>query len=97
MKSIKEVEKIIVKKEVDKVFCDVCGKEINTNEIYFNVKTHHRDWGNDSIDSYEDYEICSYKCLLEHQKEWLEEYKNSNTACYEIEKEIGKGYVKNDN
>ncbi len=52
--------------------CDVCGKEIPPTTIphkygepiydYYEVVTHHNDWGNDSVDSYEHFDACSPEC-----------------------------------
>lgn len=48
--------------------CDCCGKE-SRNEMehntWFHVNAHHSEWGNDSIDSYEWYDICSSQCYID--------------------------------
>ena len=43
-------EKVLVK---ETRYCDICKKEIENNKSYWRLTTHHNDWGNDSIDSYE--------------------------------------------
>jgi len=76
--------------------CDICGKEIPPTVIphkygdpvydYYEITTHHNDWGNDSIDSYEHFDACSPECAY---KLWDEYIHNSrgvrNTRCIEVE------------
>lgn len=53
--------------------CDVCGKKIfifRPNHSpryaqYYYVTTGHHDWGNDSVDSMNNYEACSPECVNE--------------------------------
>lgn len=70
-KTIKITERIAVKK-----VCDICGKESKKLEY---ITHNHNSWGNDSIDSYENIEICSNpKCY----KGAFEKFKNSDNARY---------------
>ena len=72
--------------------CDVCGKDIPPTVTsrkcydYYEVTTHHNDWGNDSVDSYDYFDACSPDCA---HKLWEEYIRNSagtrNTMCFEIE------------
>lgn len=55
--------------EIAYVRCDVCNNKIETTGIgrreenkYFEVCTHHNDWGHDSADSLEYRQICP-KCI----------------------------------
>ena len=71
--------------------CDQCNEVIVRPDLpkwnnfhYYNVTTHHRDWGNDSIDSYEYLDFCSMKCLLTHMKKYFEEAEG--TESYDIER-----------
>lgn len=64
--------------------CDVCKKKIyekryNDQRIlsgkyertqFYKVSTGHNDWGNDSVDSIENYTICSPECLDSIMKEY---------------------------
>lgn len=59
--------------------CDRCGDDIKESEVYYNVVTHHNDWGNDSIDSYEDFDLCS-DCYLP----FTENYFKKATGTEEI-------------
>lgn len=69
----------IVNKEKTKetCTCDICGRQIykrslvDSEEVpnnhfsvpFYDVTSGHADWGNDSGDSVEDYDICSPECL----------------------------------
>lgn len=60
--------------------CDVCGKELLPIDKgkytsyasyidydlydYYRITTHHHDWGNDSMDSYEYKDCCCLDCAL---------------------------------
>lgn len=78
--------------------CDVCHKVIyekknkkivkseNRNIGYWNVKTHHSDWGRDSIDSYESKDVCSKECLATIMCDYMEQSSNNyNTQELECE------------
>lgn len=62
-------EKKIVTQEKDVTIgykCDACGKIHHgnfPNEWHF-FSIEHREWGNDSIDSYESFEVCSPQCYI---------------------------------
>lgn len=79
-------EKVLVK-EIR--LCDVCGKEIKNGNSYWELSTHHHDWGNDSCESYEGFDICSKGCLRVKFEEYLERSKGDcNTECFEVEKTL---------
>ena len=67
-----------VKQEVfSELVCDVCGnksKEENPNGWY-NFSHGHGAWGNDSCDSYCNFDVCSVECYLKQLKKSLEEMK----------------------
>ena len=61
--------------------CDVCGKLIEKrteNKIiycigsYWELCTGHHDWGNDSIDSIEYFDLCSKECIQKKFDSYLE-------------------------
>lgn len=87
MKVYEEKEVPIIKKTLVKVTCDVCKKEINTVNDYYEVTTGHNDWGNDSYDSVEYKDICSDKCL----KQEFDSYLKSSYDSKYINIEKGKG------
>jgi len=93
----KEITKVVKEEVTVKRICDNCGKEITISNItgvcddynYFCIATHHHDWGNDSIDSYETYDACCPKCALEMAEKYLNNaYAGRNT------KEINISHVR---
>lgn len=75
-------EKVLVK---ETRYCDICGKEIGEYESYWELTTHHSDWGNDSCDSYENFDVCSKECMREKFEEYLESSDNKyNTMCFDV-------------
>lgn len=93
---IKEVREVTETKETvigEVMKCDVCGKIIydsrkddgilmHNNQHWWSLTTGHNDWGNDSIDSVEQYDICSPECL----KVKFDEY------CKDSNREINSMY-----
>lgn len=81
-------EKEVTKKEkiLKTIKCDTCKTDINKLDTtyYYTVTTHHGQWGNDSIDSFEHLDFCSYQCLLENMNEYFSDA--GDTYEYEIEK-----------
>lgn len=76
-------EKVLVK---ETRYCDVCKKEIATNS-FWKLTTHHNDWGNDSIESYEYFDVCSADCLREKFDEYVKNSDNDwNTMCFDVER-----------
>lgn len=48
--------------------CDNCGKVYSNRNFpdeWHNFSSHHNEWGNDSIESYEYYDVCSPECYVE--------------------------------
>lgn len=96
MSDMIEAKKVLVTHDcVVGKMCDVCEKEIPPTVVphtygepvydYYEVVTHHNDWGNDSIDSYKHFDVCSQDCAY---KLWEEYIHNSagtrNTMCIEF-------------
>lgn len=90
----KEITKVVKEEVTIKRICDNCGKEIAISRKtgygnkynYFRIATHHSDWGNDSIESYEIYDACCPKCALEMTEKYLTKaYPGHNTKEIEIE------------
>lgn len=64
--------------------CDICGKIIKEEidktptgaafktKRYYYVRTGHDDWGNDSVDSIESFDVCSEECLSKKFNEYIE-------------------------
>lgn len=75
-------EKVLVKQTR---YCDVCDKEIKNNKSYWHLTTH-EDWGNDSIDSYEYFDICSENCMREKFEEYLKDSSYYSGMFFDIER-----------
>lgn len=90
-KTYTKTEKVLVSQ---KRYCDHCGAEITG--AYYDVRTGHFDWGNDSIDSVKNIDVCSKNCLCAVFSEYVErsDHKN-NTEYIEINHEYRAG-VKGD-
>lgn len=72
--------------------CDVCKKIIYTQRLnpdgtragkytttqLYRVSTGHNDWGNDSVDSVDNYTICSPECLKSLMDEYYRQSFESN-------------------
>ena len=90
-------KKLVAKHVLSGKTCDVCGKESSHRPefdkwIYFSHQ--HYDWGNDSCESLEEFDVCSGECFKEKLASSLEELEgNSGSAeifgmSYERAKEI---------
>lgn len=93
---MKKVEKreVVTEKEVCiATFCDKCNKQIIRPKSYseaknfhfYHVTTHHSDWGNDSIESYQYFDFCSMDCLKPHMNEYF--FRSNGSEEYEISRE----------
>lgn len=62
--------------------CDCCGKFISGDmpDNWHEFEGHHESWGNDSIDSYKYYQVCSPKCYLKMLHEAIEHFEEYSTA-----------------
>lgn len=81
----KEVTETVRKRIKVGIKCDVCEKDINGK--YWKLETHHRDWGNDSCESYESFDLCSRECIDKKMDEYIESCKHSNTQHFHLEQE----------
>lgn len=68
-------ERVLVKREL---ICDICKQKILHGVGYWEVTTHHNDWGNDSCESYEHFDVCSVECL----KSKFDEYCDDSSSDY---------------
>lgn len=54
----------IQRRVVSHTTCDGCGKSAKDEPNgWTSVTSGHYDWGNDSVDSQDDYDACSQRCL----------------------------------
>ena len=81
------VQKVLVCTEV---FCDICRNKIGRNKGYWRCHTYHDDWGNDSVESHEYFDICSIECLTKKFEEYcvMSSKSDYNTLQIEIEHTI---------
>ena len=63
-------EKVCVK---ETMHCDVCNGVMDDNEAHYELTTGHHDWGNDSCESIEHFDICSEVCLREKFDQYVRE------------------------
>lgn len=82
---IKEIQE----RDLEYMRCDKCNKKINFYNDYYWITTGHGDWGNDSVDSIEHYDICK-DCVNDFIIDYMNSNRmqNSNTAYIEVESEI---------
>ena len=80
-------ERVCVK---ETTHCDICNGVIDNNEDYWELTTGHHDWGNDSVESIEHFDICSEACLREKFDEYIrdsmERMGGSNSMYFEVER-----------
>jgi len=68
--------------------CDVCRKEHkDMAKKYWKVTTQHHDWGNDSCESIETFDVCSKECLHKLLDEYVRNCDGSYTQEFSIEQE----------
>ena len=90
--------KEVIHKQIEDVtvgrICDCCGKRIEVvrklpfgdEYNFFHISTHHSDWGNDSIDSWESYDACSPECAVKMAEAYLSKsFRGINTHEIQIE------------
>ena len=90
------IEKVTetVTREINKVThlkCDICGKVFTGP--YWIIHEHHDDWGNDSVDSYETYDVCSSFCVRKKFEEYMIACGNSNTQYLSLEQDVFEEHV----
>ena len=79
----KRMQEVIVTVD-EKMICDECGKEIKAG--YWSLRTGHNDWGNDSIESVEHFDLCSPDCAREKFEEYIKESDSVlNSMYFELE------------
>ena len=66
--------------------CDVCDKEFVGK--YWNLCTHHNDWGNDSCESFEYFDLCSEDCVRKKLDEYFDNCETSYTQKFELEQDF---------
>lgn len=74
MKNMREER--VMKPVVYQTVCDGCGKTVEGEppEGWTDFSSHHSDWGNDSVDTHQDYDVCSWACYLTVVRRVFEDY-----------------------
>lgn len=78
--------------EINGIQCDICSKVIrkpihperwfDKAFKYYIVQTHHNDWGNDSVESFEAFHVCP-ECINQFVADYLN--RDQKTGCIDIE------------
>lgn len=108
VEQIKETKQVVAETVVAKITkCDVCGKIIcdsrHVHDIlrdkvqdHYELSEWHNDWGNDSVDSIETFDICSKECLRKKFEAYVEESSGGqNTMHFEVDHSWN--YMRKDN
>lgn len=96
IEQIKETKQVIAETVVANITkCDVCGKMICDSRYsgfgakiqdHYELRTGHYDWGNDSCESAESFDICSKECLQKKFDEYVEKSSGgTNTKYFEVD------------
>lgn len=89
MKIYKKVSHIVSKEVCVDIYCDICNKKIDTKDKFYEITTSHFDWGNDSIDSINNHDVCSNKCLFLFLADYYDDFEDRHTKRIEIQHENG--------
>ena len=78
-------ERVCIK---ETTYCDICNSVIDDDNAYWELITGHHDWGNDSVDSIKQFDICSETCLRKKFDEYVKESGEDdyNTMYFEVER-----------
>lgn len=85
MKKYEYKEVVKEEKVLKEIICDECERSMSETEhdFYYEVTTSHGLWGNDSIESFEYLDFCSWQCLTNNQGKY---FADARYSCrYEIE------------
>lgn len=86
MREYDQKEVVKVKKVLKAIKCDTCKTNImkTSSDFYYEVETSHSLWGNDSIESHEEFDFCSWECLTIHQGRYFAMADTTYTYCIEL-------------
>lgn len=69
------------------LICDSCGKKLDVTDskgTFYSVDSGHYEWGNDSIDSFNDEDACCVECMVNLVKKRAEYWKDYHTAFIDV-------------
>lgn len=65
-------QKSVIQKTLVGITCDGCHKQFDDG---YSFSSHHSEWDNDSVESFEHHDACSFSCYLDIVKERLAYWK----------------------
>lgn len=77
------------------VRCDACGKTAqmdkfgNPPAIWHHFMSGHSDWGNDSVESVEWWDVCSFACYLTIARKVFDDYGNTDGGSLDFDDKSG--------
>lgn len=83
-RTITRTERVLVRSEL---LCGMCRKKIGRCNGYWKAHAWHDDWGNDSIESHEHFDVCSTECLIKKFEEYCTDSSQSDYNTWQIEVE----------
>lgn len=84
----KEVTHVSVDEVIVGRKCDICGKNIEKRNGFYNyfvIHTWHHDWGNDSIESHRYKDGCCPECVMKFTQEYIEDSFANPLNSHEME------------
>lgn len=83
--------KMVEQRAVTEVRCDGCGKIARSVQgDWYDFSSHHSDWGNDSIESHDQWDACSAACYLKIVRKIVDDYGEMPHPTLEVD---GKTYA----
>lgn len=69
----------------EKIIYEIVGNEHSNHDEYWTLKTGHYDWGNDSCESIESFDLCSKECCIKALEKYLDGCSGGkNTRYFEL-------------
>lgn len=82
----RERTKQVPKSVVYQTVCDSCGRVDGADPRgWHHFSSHHNDWGNDSIDSWETHDACSWACYVAIVRRVVEDYGQRTYPTLEVD------------
>ena len=88
MRNCKMLPATIMKEQTIQIKCDVCGKTIKPGQSFWDLSTSHSDWGNDSIDSHQEFDLCSEECVQKKLKDYFKDCERSDTQSFWLDQAV---------
>lgn len=82
------IEKVTKEPVVTGIRCDICNGRISGK--FWRLTTSHQDWGNDSCDSIQRYDLCSRDCIDRALTMYMKKCISSYTQEFDLEQDYFK-------